>query len=705
MNRKDNERFLNLSERLAKLGFVFYTHDKNNIFTYVNDAVTEVFGYTKEEFLDDYTKLLTDSEVNMQATEYTQMLFDGKHVDPYELEIFHKSGDILSIEVYEVPLYDDNGKVIAVEGIAKDITQIRQLEKCLMAVNQELTHQQNFLSESQRLAHIGSWEYYIETGNLIWSDETFRIFGFEPQSFKPNIEKFYSLIPEDDAQLVSQAVEKSMRKEVETYEISHVINNGKSVLERGRVIFEDNTPVSMIGTVQDITEQQIFSQQIKNQEEKLRYQEHHDPLTGLHNRQMFIEQLDSYIRFAKRNNSGIAILFIDVDRFKEINDSLGHDIGDEIIVNLSERIQQSIRGEDYVYRLGGDEFAVIMYDVKTPQIAANVAEKILRIIAGSIHVDSQELYVTSSIGISVYPQDGTDSKALIKNADAAMYKAKDQGRNTFEFYTHEMTEIAFERVLMKVNIRRAIQKDEFILFYQPQFLCSTHKNKLIGFEALIRWKHPDLGMISPGKFIPIAEESDFIIEIGDIVFRKACLQVVEWYSQGYNPGKVAVNLSGKQILDINLIPKVKSILDETHCNPAWIELEVTEGFIMQNIEVAETNLYELKALGIQLSIDDFGTGYSSLAYLKKLPISKLKIDQSFVRDIHKDDDDKAIVTAIIALSKSLNLLTLAEGIETSEQKSFLRDEGCDAAQGYYFSRPIPVEDVEKLLIEFKKELH
>jgi len=435
----------------------------------------------------------------------------------------------------------------------------------------------------------------------------------------------------------------------------------------------------------------------KRAEESLLHLAYHDPLTELPNRLLFIDRLERSISKARRFKLQLAVLFIDLDRFKKINDSLGHTVGDKLLRLVAQRFQSCIRNEDTVSRLGGDEFTVIMESLNKPQHATVTAQKLIESMAEPFEIEGHKLFITTSIGISLYPEDGNVAEELLRNADSAMYRAKEEGRNTFQFYTVDMTEQAFERILMEANLRRALEKQELVVYYQPQVVMETRE--IIGLEALVRWEHPELGLVSPARFIPLAEDNGLIIPIGEYVLASACRQMVAWRKEGLNPGKVSVNLSGRQLQKKDLFQMISLTLAETGCKPEWLEFEVTEGFIMNNPAYSISLLQEIRELGIELSIDDFGTGYSSLAYLKRLPITKLKIDQSFVRDIPDDPDDEAIAKAIVALGGSLNLKVIAEGVENEQQEAFLIREGCTDAQGYYYGHPMPPGVIHQVLRE------
>jgi len=487
------------------------------------------------------------------------------------------------------------------------------------------------------------------------------------------------------------------------------------IFENKKVIYEPMTPdgqsfdivatsiknadgsISKMEVIRNITDKKRAQEYLLKQKEALDHQAHHDALTELPNRLLFNDRLEQGIAKAKRNHSKLALLFIDLDHFKEINDSLGHDIGDEVLKKVTTRLLGAIRKEDTIARLGGDEFTVIIEELKQGQDASLLARKILDALAEPIIVEGNTLYVSSSIGISLYPSDGNSAQDLLKYADSAMYKAKEEGRNNFQFYSAEMTELAFERVVMEASLRAAIKNGEFIVHYQPQ--VDAKADKIIGMEALVRWKHATMGLVSPAKFIPLAEATGLIIEIDKFVMKTAMQQISMWYKEGLNPGVLALNLAVKQLRQKNFIEILKEIMQQTQCRPEWIELEVTEGQIMTNPQEAIKVLNEISSMGIAIAVDDFGTGYSSLSYLKKLPVTKLKIDQSFVRDLPDDEDDVAISKAVIALAQSLNLDIIAEGVENVEQKEFLLQNGCEMIQGYFYAKPMPADEMYTRLIE------
>jgi diguanylate cyclase (GGDEF)-like protein len=433
--------------------------------------------------------------------------------------------------------------------------------------------------------------------------------------------------------------------------------------------------------------------EIKKQKDILYEQAHHDALTGLPNRILFNDRLEHGIEVAKRHKMQLALFFIDLDHFKQINDSLGHQIGDRVLVVVTERLKAKIRKEDTLARLGGDEFTIIIEDLKNIQDVSLLANKILKVLTQPIHIEGHTLYISCSIGISFYPQDDTDANNLVKYADTAMYKAKEEGRNNFQFYSSEMTALALERVIMEANLRQALKKEEFILYYQPQ--VNAKSGKLTGLESLIRWQHPGMGLISAVKFISLAEETGLIVEIDQWVMKRAMKQISKWYKEGLEPGMLSLNLSMRQLGSDDFIQILQENMRAIDFKPEWLEFEVTEGQVMKKPEESIIKLEQISNMGIKIVIDDFGTGYSSLAYLKRLPVDKLKIDQSFVEGVPDDNEDVSIVKAIIALAKSLRLEYVAEGVETNAQKEFLLENGCENMQGYYYGKPMSAEVIEE----------
>lgn len=435
----------------------------------------------------------------------------------------------------------------------------------------------------------------------------------------------------------------------------------------------------------------------KRYQDELARQANYDTLTGLPNRNLLSDRAARAMVRARRYNRDIAVVFIDLDNFRVINDSLGYAVGNNMLRLVGERLGSSMRIVDTVGRVGGDEFVLVLEDQEKERLFTSQMQRILNVFSKPFLLGDRELFVTASIGVASYPHDGEKVETLLQNAEIAMYRAKDLGRNGFQFYKTEMNAQVNERLSLESWLRRAVDRKELSLHYQPQLDLRT--NRVIGAEALIRWQHPKLGMIPPGKFIPLAEQTGIIVPIGEWVLRTACAQNKAWQDAGLPPITIAVNISARQFREKGLVKTIADILGETRLDPRYLELEVTEGVIMHDAEEVIRILQQLKSMGVKLSIDDFGTGYSSLSYLKRFPVDRLKIDQSFVRDVTSNSDDAAIALAVINLGHSLDLRVIAEGVETEEQLKFLRGHHCDEKQGYLFSKPIPAEDFTKLLKE------
>jgi diguanylate cyclase (GGDEF)-like protein/PAS domain S-box-containing protein len=436
---------------------------------------------------------------------------------------------------------------------------------------------------------------------------------------------------------------------------------------------------------------------LKESEARLDQLAHHDPLTGLPNRLLLNARAEHALTRARRNEKQMAVLFLDLDHFKYINDTLGHPAGDLLLQHVAERLKKCVRDEDTISRLGGDEFTVVLEDLDDAGAASIVARKILGALSEKTALFGREVFITCSIGISLYPRDGEDIVTLFKNADSALYRAKDQGRDNYQFYTEELTTLAVERLELENDLRHALENGELLIHYQPQ--VNLRSGQITGMEALARWQHPRRGLLMPADFIPLAEETGLIVPLGEWVLRTACLQAKAWLDSGLSTAPVAVNLSPRQFRQKDLVEKIAETLREIGLPPDHLELEITEGLAMFNVEASIALMGRLKDLGVRFSIDDFGTGYSSLSYLKRFPIDKIKIHQSFVHRITTDPEDAAISSAIISLTHSMKRKVIAEGVETDAQREFLLSHHCDEIQGHHFSKPAPVEEIEHLLRE------
>jgi diguanylate cyclase (GGDEF)-like protein/PAS domain S-box-containing protein len=494
--------------------------------------------------------------------------------------------------------------------------------------------------------------------------------------------------------LPGQNVEESLRRalEGETVELPDAQYSMAATGSQGWVSsvyrpYRDRASGTVAGVVvlmRDITARKTAEQQIE-------YQAYHDALTGLANRRLFHEHLSLALALAQRREKNVAVLFLDLDHFKVVNDSLGHTVGDALLQQVAKRLKGSVREGDTVARVGGDEFTIVLQELSHAQDAAIVAQKVLRTIADPMEVSGHRLQVTTSIGITIYPTDGLDAETLLRSADAAMYRAKSEGRNTYQMSTRELSQSTQQRMTVENGLHLALEAGEFLLLYQPQVDLDTME--FVGMEALLRWRHPRRGIITPDEFIGVAEDRGLILPIGEWVLRQACLDVRRFHERGLERFRVAVNLSARQFRDPSLATAVESALRDSGIPPDSLELEITETMAMENVHLTMTTLEQFRRAGVTIAIDDFGTGHSSLSYLKRFPIDALKIDKSFVSDLPDTFEDAAIVSSVIQLANGLGLRVVAEGVESREQLQFLQESGCREVQGFYFSYPIAVEDL------------
>lgn len=471
------------------------------------------------------------------------------------------------------------------------------------------------------------------------------------------------------------------------------------VAKDGREVLVEGSVTGRVESGRVVAAQAIFRNTTERREWEARLDRatRHDSLTDLPNRVVFVDRLNqALVRVrARRTPRPLAVLMLDLDRFKLVNETLGHASGDRLLLSVAQRLSSCLREGDTVARLGGDEFAILLPEIDKASDMVIVVEKLFAAIRPPVVLDGHEVFATMSIGISIAPDDGEEAGIVLKNADAAMYRAKDQGRNTYQLYSPAMNVSTLERLSLESSLRHALERDEFLVYFQPQVEVRTRR--IIGVEALVRWLHPEWGLVSPARFIPLAEETGLIVPIGERVLRAACAQNRRWQDQGIPPFPVSVNISARQFQQPDLNALIARVLGETNLDPRWLELELTESLLMANAEQTISALKTLHEMGIGLAIDDFGVGYSSLSYLKRFPIDTIKIDQSFVRHITSDADDAAIATAIIAMAHSLNLTVVAEGVETGEQSAFLERQQCDAIQGYLISPPRPAHEITPLL--------
>ena len=573
----------------------------------------------------------------------------------------------------------------------------------------DLAKNRESLEDAQRIAHLGNWEWDLVHGTTHWSDETYRILGFTPGTVEPGLEALLTCVHPEDR----PALQESMHRLLKTGEFSGQVvrlhrpdGSLRYAQLQGLGRFDAiGTITQLSGTIQDVSE-------IKEAEQRIRYLAYYDGTTGLPNRQFFMERLQQALVDAKRYHRQLGVLSLDLDQFKRINDTLGHTAGNELLLAVSRRLSEVVRandtlahddtdgalahdGQGTVARLGGDEFSLLITELAHYHDAAKVGRRLLEELRMPFRVAGQEVFVSASLGLALYPLDGEDAESLVKNAGAAMHFAKDQGRDNYQFYSRAMNSTALEKLAMEAQLRRALERDELVLYFQPKIRATT--GEIVGLEALIRWQHPELGLVPPSQFIPLAEETGLIVPIGEWVLHSACRQNRLWQQAGHPPVHVAVNIASPHFRQGALSDSVAAALQDSGLDPGWLELEVTESMLMQSVDTTLATLFKLKDRGVRLAIDDFGTGYSSLSYLKRFPLDTLKIDRSFVKDLPRDAEDAAIAKAIIAMAHSLKLEVVAEGVESAEQLAFLQQHGCDVVQGFLFSRPVPAAAFGSLL--------
>jgi PAS domain S-box-containing protein len=667
---------------------------------FANTRTAEITGYSRDELIaKPFIEMVHPDDQAMVMENHLKRLRGEDVPSVYPFKFMTKSGMVKWAEVRAVFVIWQAGPVVL--SFLSDITDRMLAEEALR--ESEGKYRVLFDEAADSIAIIDTEGHLLDVNKRFeeesgWSREEMigkNVFTLG-LLMKPSVEKaVYHL-----SRLLNDI-------EPPIFEIEGVDRKGAIVPYelRATPIRKGGKTVAVQAILRNITER-------RQSEEKIIAMAYYDALTELPNRYLFKDRLKQAIIAAKQYKRLVAILFLDLDNFKRVNDTLGHEMGDQLLQSVSERLVNFVRRSDTiarvseseladtVARLGGDEFTILLTEIAHIEDAAKVAQRILELFSKPFKISDNELFISSSIGISIYPDNGDDIDALLKNADTAMYHAKDQGRNNFQFYTESMNAVTLERFTLESKLRKAIESGELLLYYQPQ--VDIRSRTIFGVEALVRWNHPDKGLLSPGAFIPLAEDTGLIVPIGEWVLRTACAQNKAWHQAGFEQTQVTVNISSSQFRQKNFLETVTKALNDTGMDPLCLELELTESIFMETTETTISTLTSLKALGVRISIDDFGTGYSSLSYLKRFPIDTLKIDRAFVRDITTDPDDRAIVKAIIAMSHSLNLRVVAEGVETTRQLSLLSQQGSDGMQGHLFSPPLPPDSFIELLKEGEK---
>lgn len=704
----------------------------------VNPALAHIFGYPSPTEL---IETLVDIEASLyvqpnRRAEFIALVQTNEMLFGFESEVYRKDGSIIWISENARVVRDSQGAVLRYEGTVEDITEKKQSEQelrrrdmllqgvakathYLLIDSEDSTGISKALSTLGRAAEVDRVYIYenhlhAATGEIAmsmrhewvrkeikptihqshWQNQTYRALG---------VTHWYDIL------LTGQSI-KSITRELSP--IEQALLKKDSILSIimvpiligshlwGYIGFDDCRTERHWSNSEEAILQAMASSlggalRRRETEATIRHQALHDQLTQLPNRMLFQDRLSVFLSAAQRHASQGAVLFLDLDRFKAINDTLGHTVGDHLLQEATQRLLSCLRQEDTIARWGGDEFTILLPYLSRPEEIALIVQRILNIMQPPFVLEGHELHVTVSIGIALYPKDGQDAATLVRNADAALYFAKEQGRNTYQFYLPKMNSKASSLLVLNSQLHYALKRSEFVLYYQP--IVNVQTGNITGIEALIRWQHPEQGLLTPGAFIPLAEENGLILPIGEWALKTACAQNYAWQAAGLTAVRVAVNLSAQQFQQRDLVNRIAAVLKETGLAPDYLELEITETAVMQDVEFTRSILQALKRMGVHLSVDDFGTGYSSLGYLKQFPLHTLKIDRTFVGELEPSSADAAIISAVIALGQGLTLNVVAEGVETQEQLNILKLLHCQEFQGYLFSKPLSVEDITQLL--------
>lgn len=681
-------RFEQLADNLPESFWLIDTSAKQVVF--VNAAYERLWGGSREDLCRDRFSWLScvhpDDRPRLRRV-VAENRFGGVNET---LRALHPDGSVRWLQLRSFAMADEAGRIHGVGGIALDITPLVQQRDELAA---SISTNRSILDALP--AHIALLD---ETGRILAVNAGWRHFaeenGYPDDSAGVGL-NYLSLCTGDGVAVAAasehvqsglHAVLSGARDEFSTVYSCH----GKNAESWFRLLA---TPLRAPGKGAVVMHINV-TESVKA-ERQLAQAAHYDALTGLPNRLLVRDRIEQALASAHREGKRAAVMVVDLDRFKLVNDTFGHGVGDALLVAAADRIATVLRESDTVGRMGADEFAIVVPDLESSEDATMAAQRIMEALARPIHAEGQELYAQASVGIALYPDDGIEAEALIRNADTAMYRAKELGRNGMQFYTASMNTRAQGQLQMVIDLRRALERDEFVLHYQPKVSCAS--GAIVGFEALLRWRHPARGLVPPDQFIPLLEDTGGIIAVGAWVLRQACAQAATWHREGLGAPSVAVNLSVRQLLQPNLVEMVGAELRRAGLPAGALELEITESMLMHNVEDAIATLDGLKQLGLRIAVDDFGTGYSSLSYLKRFPLDSVKVDRSFVQDIVADPGDVSITRAIITLAHNLKLRVVAEGVETEAQLALLSSNGCDEIQGYYFSRPVPAEEAGDLL--------
>ena len=678
-DREHLERYRLLAENVQDV--IIFISPEGQIID-ANEAAVKRYGYTREELTH-----MPVSDLRLPEDQLTVPYFLQKAPNGLQFELRHvcKDGSVFPIDI-SAKGATSNGKPIIV-SIIRDISIRKNAEAAIWLEKERAQVTLESIGDAVITTDVrANVEYLNPVAESLtgWTNS---------EAIGQPLEKVFQIVNEETGQTVESPIVRCLQEGRIVGLTNHTVLINKTgstiAIEDSAAPIRDRTEVVIGGVLvfHDVSDK-------RNLIKELAHQAHHDALTGLPNRLHFNEYLNQALAMAKRKRGMLSVMFLDLDRFKLINDTMGHNLGDVLLKDVAERIRHTLREGDTIARQGGDEFLVLLPEIRDEQEVVSVTERILGVFTHPILLDGNEVYMSTSIGISLYPNDGSDMETLVKQADTAMYYAKERGRNNYQFFTAGLNIKANQRLSTENSLRKALVRREFILHYQPQ--VDIESGSIVGLEALIRWNSAEQGVVPPFSFIPIAEETGLIVPIGEWVLRTACAQNQAWQAQGYPRLPMAVNISARQFREPNFIDLVAGILKETGLDPQWLELEITESSAMANGDASVEMLNHFKKLGVRISIDDFGSGFSSLNFLSRMPIDTLKIDQSFIQDLSTGENGEEVVTAIINLAKNLRLNVIAEGVETNNQKSFLKDMRCDQMQGFLFSKAVTPEEVEKL---------
>jgi len=678
--KKSRQRFKDMF-KYSPAGIFYF--DSSWVIKEVNEKFASILGTEVDKLKDFDMKERVKNQAVLDAIDNMFRTGSGKF-EGYYTSVTANKTRYLIIELRCIK--DDNGNITGGVGISEDLTQEHELKQKL---NEHHKHLQNVIDGMDESITVIDKDYNVLLMNKSAKKMLNKNYVSDITSPKCHELSHHSKKPCDTANHPCPLKDAIKTKNTQKALHKHYnVDDEELLLEVSitPLLDKDGEVYAFVESGHDVTE-------LLKMKDDLNKQINYDSLTELPNRTLYMDLLKEYIKHAKRSISKAAVILVDLDHFKIINDSFGHQEGDRLIQTFAELIQSTVREEDTTARFGGDSFAILLEDIEDDLAPVRILEELKQVLENSsIIINEQHVNITFSAGISIFPEDGDTPENLFKNSDAALYEAKEMGRDTYKYYTNELTQKAFERVVMDSSLRDAVKNEDFVLYYQPQYNLKTQK--LIGMEALIRWNHHSMGIIAPAKFITALEGSSLIIPVGEWIIKTAFESAVKWREDGYEPGIISINLSIVQLNDGDKLLKViKVLLEQTKCMAEWIGIEVTESMMMKDPQKAIDVLHKLKEMGFQISVDDFGTGYSSLTYLKKMPIDKLKIDQSFIRDLPQDKEDAELTSTIIVMAKNLHLEVIAEGVETQEQKDFLVKHGCFEAQGYFYDKPLTEKDI------------